>query len=136
MNAEQKRAWLGVGSGIACLISFLILVPFVGPHRATAALAFLAVNGFVPLIRRRDKLDERDMSISNHATLAGGMASYTVFVLGCMGVWFVAFAWQGQTQVSVHLMGIITAVGGAVFYFVRGVAVLIFYGRHEETDHA
>jgi hypothetical protein len=53
-----------------------------------------------------------------------------------MGTWFIAFAWLGKEQVSVHLLGILTFLGAIVFYSVRSAAVLVMYGRHVEADHA
>ncbi len=136
MNAEQKRAWLAVGSGIACVVGYLVLLPFLGPYGAMGALAVFGVNGLAPLIGRGEQADERDRSINRRATVAGGMASYLAFVLGCMGTWFVAFLWRGDAQVSVHLMTAITFLGGIVLIVVRGVVVLVLYGRHVEADDA
>jgi len=53
-----------------------------------------------------------------------------------MGIWFVAYAWHGQKQVSVHLLPTVVMLAGFIFCFVRGIAVLVFYGRHVEADHA
>jgi hypothetical protein len=136
MNAEQKRARLAVWSGVACLIGYIALVPFLGPWVATAAFALFGLNGLAGLIGRGEQLDERDKVIQRRATLGGAMASYMAFILGCMGTWFVAFAWHGREQISVHLMGTITILAGFVFYFARGVAVLVLYGRHVEADDA
>ena len=138
MNAEQKRAWFWIGSGIACVVGYIALVPFVGPLLATAALGVGVINCFAFLIFPgwKEKPDERDKTISRNATLVGGMASYVAFVLGCMGVWFAAFAWQGLRMVSVHTLGAITAFGADVFFFARSLAVLRLYGRHVESDHA
>lgn len=136
MNAEQKRAWLAVGSGIACVVGYLVLLPLLGPHGATGAFAVFGVNGLAPWIGRGEQADERDRSINRRATLAGGMASYLAFVLGCMGTWFVAYLWQGNAQVSVHLMAAVTFLGGIVLCVVRGVVVLVLYGRHVEADDA
>ena len=63
------------------------------------------------------------------------MASYLAFVLGCMGVWFVAFAWQREEQVSVHLFPTITILGAIILYLVRGLTMLVLYRRHVEADH-
>ena len=136
MNGEQKRAWLGLVSGIACAVGYAALVPFLGPMAATSAFALYGINGFAPLIGRKDKGDERDKSIARRATLGGAMASYMTFILGCMGTWFIAFAWLAREQVSVHLMPTITILGLIVFYTVRSAAVLVMYGRHVEADHA
>jgi len=64
------------------------------------------------------------------------MTSYAAFVLGCMGVWFVAFAGQRQEQVSVQWFAAITAVGGIVFYLTHSIAILVLYGRHAEAGDA
>ena len=136
MNAEQKRAWLGVVTGIACVVGYVALIPFLGPMAATGAFGLYGLNGIAPLIGRKQRADERDRSIERRATLGGAMASYMAFIFGCMGTWFVAFAWHGQEQVSVHLVATITFVGGIVFYTVRSVVVLVLYGRHVEADNA
>jgi len=136
MNAEQKRAWLGLITGMACVVAYVALVPFIGPMAATGAFGLYGVNGIAPLIGRKERADERDRSIAHRATLGGAMASYMAFILGCMGTWFIAFAWLGKEQVSVHLMGIITWLGAIVFYSVRSAAVLVMYGRHVEADNA
>ena len=135
MNAEQKRAWLAVVTGIVCLILYLALVPILGPWPATATFALFAINGFAGLIGRKEQVDERDKTIARHATLAGGMASYGAFALGCMGTWFAVFAWQGKEQISVHVLGTITLFGFMAFYFVRSVAVLVLYRRHVEAGN-
>jgi len=136
MNAEQKRAWLCLVTGMACVVGYVALVPFIGPMAATAAFGLYGLNGFAPFIGRKERADERDRSIAHRATLGGAMASYMAFILGCMGTWFIAFAWLGKEQVSVHLMGVITFLGAIVFYTVRSAAVLVMYGRHVEADHA
>ena len=136
MNAEQKRAWLGVVTMTACVVGYLVLLPLFGPMVATAAFAFYGINGFAGLIGRGEQVDERDRNILRLATLAGAMASYMAFIFGCMGTWSVAFAFQGEHQVSVHVLPTITMAGGIVFFFVRSIAVLVFYGRHVEADNA
>ena len=136
MNAEQKRAWLGVATMIACVGSYLVLLPLFGPIVATAGFAFYGINGFAGLIGRGERVDERDRMIARRATLAGAMASYMAFILGCMGTWFVVFAIQREQQLWVHALGTITMLGAIVFFFTRSVAILVFYGRHVEADHA
>ena len=135
MNAEQRRAWLGVVTMTACVVGYFVLLPLFGPIVAMAAFAVYGVNGFAGLIGRGEQVDERDRNISRRATLAGAMASYMAFVLGCMGTWFVVFAFQREEQVWVHVLGTITMLGGIVFFFVRSVAILVLYGRHVEADN-
>jgi len=136
MNAEQKRAWLGVATMTACIVGYLVLLPFFGPLVATGAFAIYGINGFAGLIGRKEQPDERDTAIARRATLGGAMASYLAFITGCMGTWFVVFALGGEEQVRVHALGTITMFGGIVFFFARSVAILVFYGRHVEAENA
>lgn len=135
MNAEQKRAWLGVVTMSACVVGYFVLFPLFGPVVATAAFAFYGINGFAGLIGRNEEADERDKNIARRATLAGAMASYLAFIIGCMGTWFVVFAFQRQEQVWVHVLGTITMLGAIVYFFTRSVAILVLYGRHVEADN-
>jgi len=135
MSAEQKRAWLVLIVTIVSVGGYVVLVPFVGAWAAfTFGLYFLLL--FLPLVGRKQPADERDKSIARRGTMAGGLASYLAFVLGCMGTWWVAFAWKGQEQVSVHTMGIIACLGALVFWSVRSIVILVLYGRHVEADDA
>jgi hypothetical protein len=79
MNAEQKRAWLGVATMTACIAGCLVLLPLVGPLVATSAFAIYGINGFGGLIGRKEQPDERDKAIARRATLPGAMASYLAF---------------------------------------------------------
>ena len=136
MNAEQKRAWLGLITGIVCVGGYVALTPFLGPMAATAAFGLYGLNGIAPLIGRKEVADERDKSIGRRATLGGAMASYMAFILGCMGTWFVAFLWLQKEQIPVHLLAAITFLGGIVFYSVRCAMILALYARHSEADNA
>ena len=135
MNAEQKRAWfMLVVFGVACL-GFVIVGLAIRFFAAWAALSVLGLWGFTPLIARNEREDERDHSINRRATLLGGMASYLVFVLGCMGVWMIESSWRGQSQISVHVLPAITGAGAITFAVIRSLAVLILYGRRIEADN-
>ena len=81
-------------------------------------------------------MDERDRAIARRATLAGAMCSYEAFIIGCMGTWFFVYAWHRQTQIEVHVLGMITMLGGITFFFSRSVAILVYYGRKTEADNA
>lgn len=136
MNAEQKRAWLGVVTMTACVVGYFVLFPFFGPIVATAAFAFYGINGFAGFIGRGEQVDERDKNIARRGTLGGAMASYMAFIIGCMGTWFVVFLFQHEEQVRVHVLPMITMFGAIVFFFTRSVAILVLYGRHVEADNA
>ena len=136
MNAEQKRAWLGVVTMAACLVGYFALLPFFGPVVAGAAFGFYGINGFGAFIGRRERTDERDKTIARRATLAGAMLSYLAFILGCMGVWMFVWHVKGEELVSAIVLPSITVFGGIVFFFARSVAILVLYGRRVEADNA
>jgi hypothetical protein len=136
MNAEQKRAWLGVATMLVCVAGYLVSLPHFGPVRAVSAFGLYGIVGFGAFIGRRERTDERDKNIARRATLHGAMASYGAFIIGCMGTWFVVNAFQRQEQVSVQVLAAITGLGGIVFFFTRSVAILVLYGRHIEGDNA
>ena len=136
MNGQQKRAWFVLGVfGLACIV-FAVWAMTLGFRGAWGAFGIFGLAGFAFLIGRREKADERDATINRRAALAAGMVSYVTFIFGCMGVWFVAFAWQRQEQVSVQLFAAVTLAGGIAFYLAHSMAILILYGRHVEADHA
>jgi hypothetical protein len=136
MNAEQKRAWLGVATMSASVVGFLVLLPFFGPGVASSAFGFYGISGFGVFIGRGEPVDERDRNIASRANLAGGMFSYLAFVIGCMGTWFVVYLFGHANQVSVHILPGITMLGAIAFFFTRSVVVLVLYGRHVEADNA
>jgi hypothetical protein len=119
-----------------CIGFVVLLLIFESGRGALAACSIMALGAFTPLIGRGEKLDERDRSIRRRSNVAGGMASYLAFVIGCMGLWFVEFSWYGKDQVSVHLFAAITGLGCLIFITTRSMAVLILYGRHVEADDA
>ena len=136
MNAEQKRAWLVLGAfGLACT-AFVVWTLTLGLRGAWGTFGIFGLAGFAVLIRRREKMDERDVAINRRAALLAGMASYLTFVICCMTIWFVVFAFQDNKQVSVQMFAAVTVAGGIVFYLVHSVAILVFYGRHVEADDA
>lgn len=133
MNAQQKRAWLVLGMfGLAC-IAFVVWILALGLRGAWGTFGIVGLAGFGVLFGRRERIDERDTMISRRAALAAGMISHVAFVLGCMGVWFVAFAWNRQGQVSVQLFAAVTFAGGIVFWLAHSVVILVLYGRSVEA---
>lgn len=136
MNAAQKRAWLAVVTGTICVVGYLILIPLLGPKVAMAAFALFGINGLAPLIGRKESTDERDRIIQRRATLGGAMASYMIFVLGCVGTSLIAWAWLGKDQVPVYLLEAICLIGAITLVASHGAIVLALYRRHVEADNA
>ncbi len=134
MNAEQKRAWMGVVTMAFCVVAYLSLIPFFGPLIAFSVFGLYAINMFSVLFREKEKPDERDIALARRATLGGFAMSYGAFCLGCMGTWFAVFRFRGDETVSVHILGSITCFGFMVYYFTRSVAILVLYGRAVEAE--
>ena len=135
MTAEQKRAWFVLGVFAMTCIAFTGWALTLGVASAWGATGIFGLAALAVLIRRRQEPDERDMTISRHAALAAGLASYVVFVLGNMGAWFVAFAWHGRELVSVQWFAAITVAGAIVFFLSHSLAILYFYSHHVEAGH-
>ena len=117
-----------------CVILFATLAPFVGVRAATGAFGFFGAVGFAGFLGRGEKPDERDISIVRKATIIGFAASYLIFVLGLMSVWFAYFLFHGRSQVSMHVLPAIVFLGGMTLWLVRAVAVLVGYRCYAEAD--
>ena len=137
MNAQQKRAWLGVITGIICIVGFFVLWPMTGPMLATTAFALFSVNGLAPLIGRKEKEDERDRAIRHRAALGGAMCSYGAFILGCMGTWGWSRVFGRPATIPVEVLPITALICGLfVLFFSHSLIVLALYGWHVEAEHA
>jgi hypothetical protein len=134
MNAEQKRAWLAIASGVACLGALVVIAIFWGIKFAPAAFGFLGVNGLGGFIGSKEKADERDLAICRKASIAGFVASYLAFCAGCMGVWVGVYAFGHRQTVSVHTVAEITMIGWGTCLWVRAIVILVLYGRHVEPS--
>ena len=132
MNAEQKTAWLMIVLFLLCCGLYLGLLPFVGWKAAFAVFGLFGLAGLSPLIfsyHKRDgavSVDERDRQIVRRAGLAGGMASYLVFVLGCMTTWGLRRA-AGSESVDVDVLPFLVFCGAITLFMVRSVTLLVFY---------
>jgi uncharacterized Tic20 family protein len=139
VRPEQKRAWFVLGVFAVALTGFLLLTPLLGAG-AWGAFGVLGFWGLPPLLwlyRRRHSeevsMDERDQLIAQKATLAGGMASYLVFVLAGMITWFVRMFRGDQMfrdrTISIHVLPLIVLCGAIALVVVRAVTTLVLYGR-------
>jgi len=131
MNREQKQSWLTVAMFLISLAGFLILWPMVGLARAPIAFAAVGLAGLGPLIFRRPRgqaveFDERDRAIHRRSALAGGMVSYGVFLLACMGVWGYLHHTDTQT-VRIDILPHIVWAGAVALFVTRSVAMLAMY---------
>ncbi len=139
MLPEEKRAWFIIAMAVLAVTAVLVLIPVVGVRFAWAGLAVYGLGGFAPLIggKRRDGVttDERDRMIAEKAGLAGGLSSYSWFVLGSMGAWLV-FMLRGQESVPVEILPFLVIVGGFIFFTVHSITVVVLYRRHRSPAEA
>ncbi len=140
MNSEQKVAWFTIAVCSSALIAFGILNSLYGMPVAFAAFSLLGLTGFNPLLFRqhrnlkRVEFDERDLSIQRRANVTAGMCSYLIFVISCMGVWFIQFQ-AGKEEVGISVFPMIVTVGGIMLFLTRSVAIIVLYrigGSHAE----
>ena len=134
MVAEQKRALFTFGVMAVSLAVSLTIGLCLGWDGAWSGMGLLALMVFGYLFRRREKPDERDLSINTCVMAVAGMASFATLVLSCMGVWAVSL-WHHQEQISVGVLCSITVAGGWAFYLAHSIAVLVLYNRHSEAEN-
>jgi hypothetical protein len=139
MNRIQKMSWLMViTQGVALLsaaVAVAILYYLFGFPVAKAGFAFLGIagiGGLGPILFRKDPgavtCDERDRAINSTAAKAGFGASYGIFGLLCMGIWF---AKGPDAVIDVGVLPIIWMLAGMTCFFVHALTILILYGRSE-----
>ena len=135
MSHEQKMAWLIVGTFVAGLVLFFLLIPMLGIFPAFSGFGVCGIGGLGPLIFRKKcktdvvASDERSKIIGRKAALAGAMISYEVFLFTCMITWFIYYFGRGKELISVHALPLIVGAGGIAFFVSWSVALLILYGR-------
>jgi hypothetical protein len=141
MNRIQKMSWLTViTQGTAFLsaaIAVTILYYLFGFPIATSGFGFLGIagiGGLGPIIFKKDPgavMCERDRAINSTAAKAGFGASYGIFGLLCMGIWFV----KGPNAViDVGVLPIIWMLAGLTCFFVHALTILILYGRDKTFE--
>ena len=132
MNTEQKVAWFTIVVCTLTLMSFVTLHSLYGSPAAFAAFSLMAVTGFSPILFRKHKndqrtsLDERDRIILRKAGVAGGMLSYTIFVLVTMGTWFVQFS-RGRDEVEISILPLIVICGAMTLFLTRSITLIVLY---------
>jgi hypothetical protein len=137
MLPEQKRAWYVLAVFAAALVGASVLSYFWG-WGGWGGLGLFALAGLSPLIfpkRRRPgevEFDERDRMIWEKSALSGGMASYLIFIVACMGRWLVGVARGEQTMPILYLPFVVVA-GAIALMVTHAIVTLVLYGR--EGDH-
>ena len=134
MSTEQKRAWFVVIVCFAAVAAVLVLLALGAGWHARGGLGLFRLAALTPLLFREKRkagevtVDERDTAIAQKALLAGGVTSYTVFILACMVPWFVYVA-QGNETIEIDVLPFTVAYGAIAFFVTKSVVTLVLYGR-------
>ena len=134
MYGNLFAAWYCLGILALCLVTFLILMPFIGVGRATGSFGFFGFLGFLPLIQyffRKEKYDERDIEFARRAL-------YTGFCFGFAAIGPViaslALAHHGSDSISIKLMGLPLHIGIAVGIFASSMMIFYLYHKGDQTN--
>ncbi len=152
MHPQQKHARFNLivtlSAAIPSVLGYAILLPYVGPKRAIAALAFMGVCalwGFGNHFYRKQKdsptvtMDERDEDIKRRAIVIAWAVDWLFWGLLCMVPWFVVAFRFGleQTQVPmipVFCLPLVYMAIAWVHMSAWSTAVLVLYGKGADND--
>ena len=130
MNAQQRHAWYNLAVLSAAVAAYLVLLPYIGPHRAPGAIGILGLWGFGALFyRRRGRpvtLDERDQMIRRTSVAIGYTVFWGAFVAGCMIPWFVLYG-RGRETISIQVLPLLVIGGMVVVVITQSVVTLVLY---------
>jgi len=138
MPAQLKHAWLDLVTGTTALLTYLALLPFVGPERAMVALPILAAGAFAPLLYRRPKgtaavvTDELDRLVHLRALAVSWAVLWLFFVAFCMTTWHLH---RGGT-VRAELFPIMVGAGYVLVTVSRAAATIVMYHRYTAAPAA
>jgi hypothetical protein len=107
-------------------VAYAVVAIFVGTTLAMGTCFLFFLGFFMPLVYRKQTLDERDQKIAHNALIAGYSIFWLAFTLGVVGLWGVLFS-RGQETVSIHVLTTIVGGGGLVFFTTRAVAIVVQY---------
>jgi hypothetical protein len=135
MYRNLTVAWYCLGIFVLWIVSFLILMPFIGADRAVlGSTGWFGLLGFLPLfplIFRKEKYDERDITFLRQALAVGfcfGLSTCFAFTVT------VAFSCQfllGRDSVPIAFMWSSLLVNLIVSTFTFSMRILHLYHRGE-----
>lgn len=138
MNRQERIAWFNLTVMGLALLVFLILMPVLGPKRATGAFGLTGLMGLPAILalrkQRRDEVveDERDQSIRLKSTVVGYSVFWVYFVGACM----VPYSLRGQQgMISVEVLPIILMGGFLVLMLSGAIATIVQYHWGRRNAH-
>ena len=138
MYRNLFTAWYCVGVLALCFVTFLILMPFIGPDRAVGGFGFLGLFGFIPLfpyiVFPKEKQDERDIAFLRRALFSGFCLGFSA-IMSVTGV--LAFSCQflrGDSSIPVQFMWSAPYIGMVTGIFAFSFTLLQLYYKGEQID--
>jgi hypothetical protein len=131
MPAQLKHAWLDLVTAVAVAVVYFALLPFVGPERATVAIALMAIGAFAPLFYRKPRgsaavlSDERDRLIHLRSLAVSWVVMWLFFVAFCMITWQ---RHHGGT-VRAEVFPLMVTVGWILVTISRALVTVLLYRR-------
>jgi len=122
-------AWYCLGVLALCLVTFLILLPFIGAMRATGSFGFLGFIGFLPILGfiffRTEKADERDMLFLQRALFCGFCFGFSSMgpIVATLGL-----AYHEANSISLNLLSL--PLHGGLFIGIFSFAVMLLYSYY------
>ena len=132
MTLQQKIAWFNIAVAALAILAYFILLPIVGPWRATGGFGVLGlagIGGFVWMFAKRNGrivTDERDVAISRKAlSFAKTCACATLLV-----AFLILVGIQG-TKSAISVQGLSLVIWWVVcaYLMIYSIAMLVFYAR-------
>ena len=128
MSNQQKSALYVLVVGILAILTYLVLLIFVDPNVAPAAMAILALTAATPLLFSMKTVDERERHLARRAAVAGGTASYLFLVAVCMIIWLLRYR-SAEPTIAVTVLPQIVMGACVVLLVVRSATLLVLTRR-------
>ncbi len=129
MTRFEKLSWYTVVLCVLSAIGFFVGGSLINILVTAAIIMILVINGFVPLLyRKQEPFDERDRIILRTSQMTGHCILWLFFVLVSFGIW----GWyhsQGKTNISIGTFPRMVVIGIIIIYTIQSVTAIILYRR-------
>jgi putative transcriptional regulator len=132
-------AWYCLGVLALSLITFLVLLPYIGLHRASSVgFAWMGLLGLTPLfgfyVFRKEQNDERDWLFLQRSVAIGAIAAASTFP-SISAFLFVIFHGYIKTEyIPLGVFMVPSVVGTFTGFLAGSVQLLLFYYKGEHAD--
>ena len=128
MSNQQKSALYVLVVGILTILTYLVLLIFVNPDVASAAMALVALTAAAPVVFPMKTVDERERHLARRAAVAGGVASYLFMIAVCMIIWLLRYR-SAEPTIAVTVLPQIAMGACVVLLVVRSATLLVLARR-------